>query len=287
MNKITSVSYAGNPKDYTAMFITNKVSHLLENLRGHVGCLVFVETGMKISEDLLRLHEFCFSDHPQRKYAEFANQIAKEREEKNRARKYTLTDGGYYIGENVTIGEDSIIEPGAFIGHDVVIGKQARIFFGAVVKNAIVNDNFVACAGCKIGMPGFTMSKDAAGNNIRIPTLGGVIIGDNVEIGVNTNISCGSCGNTIIEDNVKIDTLVHVAHDVHIHKNAEIPAGVIIGGFSDIGENVFVGVNSSIKNRTSVGDNAYLGMGTVVIRNVPANTTVVGNPARPLIKEQK
>lgn len=287
MGTINSVSYAGNPKDYTAMFITNKVSYLIENLRDHVGCLVFVETGMQIPRDILAKHEFIFSDYPQREYAKFAIELQHQRDCFEQSRRYSISPEGFFLGENARVGKDAYIEPTAIIGHDVVIGDNAVISAGTVIKNAIIGDNFIACAGCKIGMPGFTMAKDDFGNNIRIPTLGKVEIGDHVEVGVNTNISCGSGGNTIIEDYVKLDALVHVGHDVHIHKNAEIPAGVILGGYSDIGENVFIGINSAVRNRKSIGSNAYIGMGTVVNKNVDEGIIAVGNPVRKLEKESR
>ena len=283
--KVNGVSYAGNPKDHTAMFITKKVEHLVKNLSDVSGCLVFIEENVVVPKEIFEKHKFIRSDNPQGDYAEYVNKIYNERLRIERGKKYTYSSGMFVIGENVTIGKNAYIEPGAFIGHDCIIGDNAVIKANAVIKQATIGDNFVACEGCTIGMFGFTMAKDSCDNNVRIPTLGKVKIGNNVEVGTNTNISCGSSGDTIIEDNVKIDTLVHVAHDVHIHKNAEIPAGVILGGYSDIGENVFIGINSAVRNRKIVGDDAYIGMGTVVTKNVEAGTTVVGNPARELKKK--
>lgn len=285
--KVTRVSYAGKPASNTAMYITKKVEHLVENLRDVSGCLVFIEENVIVPDDIFEKHQFVRTDNPQAAYAEYVNAIAGEKTAQEKERKYTLTDGYYYLGENVTIGKNAYIEPGVLIGHDVVIGDNAIIKANAVIKEAVIGDDFVACEGCKIGMFGFTMAKDNNGNNMRIPTLGKVEIGNHVEVGVNANISCGSGGNTIIEDYVKLDALVHVGHDVHIHKNAEIPAGVILGGYSDIGENVFIGINSAVRNRKTVGANAYIGMGTVVNKNVDGGIVAVGNPVRKLEKKEK
>lgn len=284
--KVNGVSYAGNPKDHTAMFITNKVSHLLNNLYGHVGCLLFVETGMKIPDDLLELHEFRFSGNPQREYAEFANQIAKEREERNRIRKYTLTDGGYYIGENVSIGEGAVIEPGVVIGHDVIIGKNAKLKYGVKIRDAIIGDDFTASEGAVIGTDGFTMINDEKGNKLRIESLGKVLIGNHVEIGALTSIERGTGGTTELRDYAKIDTNVLIGHDSVIGKNAEIVGGTSIGGFVSIGDNTFLGLGVSVKNRTKIGNNVIVGMGATVIKAVPDYVTVVGNPAHQLIKEK-
>ena len=136
-----------------------------------------------------------------------------------------------------------------------------------------------------IGANGFTMATDRNGNKLRIPTLGGVRIGNHVEVGAHDGISCGSSGNTIIEDYVKLDALVHIGHDVHLEKNVEITAGVIIGGFCTLGEEAYAGINSCLRNRRTIGSNVTIGMGTTVIRDIPANTTVVGNPARELKKD--
>ena len=72
-----------------------------------------------------------------------------------------------------------------------------------------------------------------------------------MEIGAYDNISAGCCGDTIIEDYAKLDVLIHIGHEAHIHKNVELIAGTIVGGFADIGDNAYVGMNSSIRNRIS------------------------------------
>lgn len=281
---INSASYIGRPVNNTAMYITKKVEHLLSNLYNADQCLVFCENTIEIPSELCNKHYFVKTTNPQLDYSKYVNKLACEIEQRKKNRKYTLCEGGYYIGENVKIGSNAIIEPFCLIDHDVVIGDNARIFSGAKIKNAVIGDNFIANENAVIGTYGFTIAKDENGNNVRIPTLGKIIIGNNVEVGMLANISVGSGGNTIINDFVKIDAFVHIAHDVNIHKNAEIPAGVIVGGFDTIGENVFIGINSALRNRITIGENSIIGMGSVVTKNISANTTVAGNPAKPFNK---
>ena len=241
---VEGVSYIGAPRTNTAMFVTCKVGHLIQNLSGIAGCLVFAETGIEVPKEISENNSIIFTDLPQYDYAVFVRQFAEMRFERERKRKYIFTENGYYIGENVKIGENAYIEPGVFIGHDVIIGKNARILSGTVIKNAVIGDNFFANEKAVIGTSGFTMTVDRQGNKMRIPTLGKVIIGNFVEIGTQANISCGSGGDTIIDDHVKIDALVQIGHDAHLMKNIEITAGVILGGFVNIGENAYIGINA-------------------------------------------
>lgn len=277
---IDGLSYIGAPKSNTAMFITNKAAGLLMALKNVKGCLVFAETGMDVPNDLIERHVFIFSERPQYEYAKLATKIAKQQFEKERKKQCMLVPEGYYVTEDVLIPEDAYIEPGCIIGPSVEIGKNARILAGSIIKNAVIGDNFYCNQGAVIGSNGFTMAEDENGVKVRIPTLGRVVIGNNVEIGSNDNISCGSAGDTVICDSVKLDALVSVAHDNYIGKNAEIAAGAILGGFVKIGENTFIGLNATIRNRIVIGDNVYVSMGAAVMKAVDDNCKVGGNPAR-------
>lgn len=282
--EISGVSYIGNPKPNTAMFVTKKVKHLVHNLQGVSHCLIFVESGMAVDASLQSSNQFIFSDNPQSEYAKFVSELYHRRQAIERKREYTLQPGGYYIGENVTIGTNAYIEPQCIIGHDVVVGQNATILCGTVIKNSIIGDDFLANEYAVIGAFGFTMTEDKHQNKFRIPTLGKVIIGNHVEIGAHDNISCGTGDSTIIEDYVKIDALVHIGHDAHLGKNVEITAGSIVGGFARLDNNVYLGINSTVKNRIVLGGNSVIGMGSNVTKNVEADITVTGNPARPFIK---
>jgi len=130
-----------------------------------------------------------------------------------------------------------------------------------------------------IGGIGFGFAKDGD-KWIRMPHQGKVIIGDNVEIGSNCTIDRGCLDNTVIGNGVKIDNLCHIAHSCKIGDNTIITAGVIFSGSVTVGKNVWIAPNSTIRTRVTIGDNAFIGIGSNVVKDVPEGTTVYGNPAR-------
>lgn len=175
-----------------------------------------------------------------------------------------------HIGPNVcigksVIGERTIIEGNCYIYDNVVIGKDCHIQPNST-----------------IGSSGFGYVKDEKNIPIRVPHFGGVLIGDNVDIGASTCIDRGTLGNTIIGDNVKIDNLVHVAHNVKVGQGSYLIANSMIGGSTDIGENVWIAPSSSLINKISIADNSVIGMSAVVTKDVVEEGTYAGFPARPL-----
>lgn len=281
---ITGASYIGAPRSNTAMFVTKKVGHLIKALNSVTQCLVFAEEGLDVTDEILRDHCFVFSKNPQCAYAHFTETFFTEEERAHSMAGYRVTSDGAYISNTAKIGDNAIIEPGVVIGPDVTIGDRARIYAGAVIKNAEIGNDVIINEKAVIGANGFTMANDENGDKIRIYSLGKVVIGNQVEIGAHDNVSRGSGGNTIIEDNVKIDALIHIGHDVHLHKNVEITAGAVVGGFVDAKDGAYIGINSVIRNRVTLGANCFIGMGATVTKSVADGITVVGNPAKPFVK---
>jgi len=114
----------------------------------------------------------------------------------------------------------------------------------------------------------------------RFPHIGGIVFGEEVEIGSCTTIDRGSLGDTVIGSYVKIDNGVHVGHNAVVGDRSILTAHCIIGGSASIGEDCWIGLGAIIKNQIKVGDGATVGMGAIVVKDVPAGVTVVGNPAR-------
>ena len=168
-----------------------------------------------------------------------------------------------HIGKNVVIGENSIISDNVIIYGNVHIGK-----------NVLINPNTV------IGKEGFGFERDEDGMLIRFPHIGGVRIDDNVEIGSNATVDRGTLNDTIIGSGSKIDSHVHVGHNVKIGKNCIIVSNTLIGGSCTIGENVRISLTVTLREGIKIGNNSLIGMGSVVTRNVPEHVVAYGNPSK-------
>lgn len=172
------------------------------------------------------------------------------------------------------------IAPFAFIGK-AKIGKNTVICSGVrIYDSVIIGDNCYIKEGAVIGGPGFGYEIGEDGNHFRFPQIGGVIIGNNVDIGANTCVDRGALSDTIIEDYVKIDNLCHIAHNAHIGKNTMIVACSEVSGSCKIGEKVWVGPNSSVRDWKRVGNGSFVGMASNVVKDIPENEVWAGNPAK-------
>ncbi|OUS10325.1 UDP-3-O-(3-hydroxymyristoyl)glucosamine N-acyltransferase [Gammaproteobacteria bacterium 54_18_T64] len=158
------------------------------------------------------------------------------------------------IGEGVKIEAGASIGPGVSIGNNSVIGSATRLFSNVSIYHGVsIGRNVVIHSGTVIGADGFGFANEA-GKWIKIHQLGGVEIGDNVEIGACTTIDRGALGNTVIEDGVIIDNHVQIAHNVRIGENTAMAAYAGIAGSTTIGKNcVFAGQAGAVGHIT-VGD---------------------------------
>lgn len=176
------------------------------------------------------------------------------------------------------------IGPGVQIARGVSLADAVRIGPNTVIANTSIGPNTSVGANCTIGLPGFGYERDDDGSWFRMPHIGRVAIDRDVEIGSNTCIDRGTLGATSIAAGVKIDNLVHIAHNVVIGARSLIIANAMLGGSARIGADCWVAPSVSVLNQLSIGDNAVIGMGAVVIRNVDPSATIVGNPGKPLSK---
>jgi len=173
------------------------------------------------------------------------------------------------IGENVVVGADSSIGEYTELRPNVVIGSSVRIGSNCLVKSCSV-----------IGQEGFGISLDEEGNNLRIPHIGGVQIGNFVEIGALNTVCAGTIDPTIIEDHVKTDDHVHIGHNVYIGENCLVTACSEISGSVTIGRRSWLGPNCSVINGIEIGSGVFIGLAAVVIESLPDRAVAAGSPAR-------
>ena len=280
---VIGVSYAGNPQNNTALFIGKKVEKLVYNLHGKKDCLVFIDNGIDIPEDIEKSNLIVKCDNPQFEYTLFAKKFESLINDNNRKRRYLLSDAGYYVGEDVVIGDNCNISRNVFIDHDVIIGNNVIVKEGVKLTKCIIGDNTIISENVVIGSCAPNVAK-FNGINHLMPILGNVVIGKEVFIGVSVDIPASMASSTIVGDNSIIAANSSIGHDDHIGKNVIIASNVSIGGYVEIGDNVYIGLGATLKNRICIGNNGYIGMGSVVIRDVDNNAKVFGNPAKRLLK---
>lgn len=180
------------------------------------------------------------------------------------------------IGKNCSIGNNVYIGAYTVIGDNVVIGDNTIINNHVVIYNGVkIGKNCYIKSGSIIGEDGFGFDFDEK-VPIRIPHIGGVVIGDNVEIGSKCTINRGTIGNTIINRNVKIDDQVHIAHNCIIGENTIITACAEISGSVKIGKNCWIAPNTSIIQKVVIGDNVKIGIGCTVVSDIPSGKTIMG-----------
>jgi len=170
---------------------------------------------------------------------------------------------GAVIENGVTIGEGTVIGPNAVVRSGARIGRHCEIKSGAVICDS-----------------GFGFERDRQNRPIRMVHLGGVRIGDHVEVGALTTVVQGALADTVIEDHVKINDHVHIAHNCHIGEGTIIGGSAYLSGSIRVGRNCWISPNCSIRQKLTIGEEAIVGIGAVVVRNVEARSTVYGNPAR-------
>jgi len=200
-----------------------------------------------------------------------------------------LKDSGYLVRKKIEchIDNTAMIHPSAQIEEYVSIGKNSIIEANVTIHSgSYIGENTVIRANSVIGAQGFGFEKDLDQSWLRFMHLGGLVIGNNVEIGSLNSICIGTLSNTIIEDGVKTDNLVHIAHNCRVGQNSVVTACAELSGGVKVGKNVWIGPNSCILQKIKIGDSAMVGIGSVVTKNVDDGCTVAGNPAR-LLKISK
>jgi len=186
-----------------------------------------------------------------------------------------VIETGVEIGKNCQIAANAVIGAGCVLGEGSIVGANASLTFCRIGGRAIIH------AGVRIGEDGFGFAMGAQGH-LKVPQLGRVIIGDDVEIGSNTTIDRGTGPDTTIGNGVKIDNLVQIAHNVEVGDNCIIVSQVGISGSTKIGDFAILAGQVGITGHLTIGPGAKIAAQSGVMRNVDPGASVAGSPARPI-----
>ncbi|MDR1311725.1 MAG: UDP-3-O-(3-hydroxymyristoyl)glucosamine N-acyltransferase [Burkholderiaceae bacterium] len=190
--------------------------------------------------------------------------------------------GSARIGPHVTveahaeIGENCVIDAGCFIGKNARIGAetrlQARVVFHA---GCVIGARGEIRSGAVIGSEGFGFANDK-GVWVKIPQTGGVVIGDDVQIGANTTIDRGTLSDTIIEDGVKLDNQIQIGHNCRVGAHSAMAGCVGVAGSAIFGRHVTIGGAAMIGGHLTIADGVHVSASSVVQSSIPEKGAYTG-----------
>lgn len=185
------------------------------------------------------------------------------------------------IEPGVVIGAGTVLEAGCYVGRESVIGTDCLLRVHAIVRERVkIGDRVILNEAAVIGGDGFGNYRDG-GEWKKIPHIGTVELGDDVEVGANTAVDRARFGKTVIGRGAKIDNLVQVAHNVEVGEDVAMAAQVGVSGSTKIGANAILGGQVGLAGHLKVGEGAVVGAQAGVTKNVPPETYVTGYPAMP------
>lgn len=186
-----------------------------------------------------------------------------------------------YIEKDASIGDQVMIYPGTFVGKGSLIGDHSIIYPNVTIREGCrIGRRVIIHSGAVIGSDGFGFVPHK-GRHHKIPQVGGVIIGDDVEIGANTTIDRATIGNTVIRRGTKIDNLVQIAHNVSVGEDCLFAAQSGIAGSTQIGSHVTLAGQAGITGHIRIGDQVTVAGQAGVTKDVKEGQTVSGMPALP------
>jgi UDP-3-O-[3-hydroxymyristoyl] glucosamine N-acyltransferase len=191
------------------------------------------------------------------------------------------------VDAGATIGAGTAICAGSYIGRDSFVGEDCIIYPNVTVRERVtIGDRVIIHPNAVLGSDGFGFAT-AEGVHHKVPQIGTVVVGDDVEIGAGTTIDRGTMGATVIGDGCKIDNLVQIAHNVTLGKGTILAAQVGIAGSTKVGEYVVMGGQVGLVGHIEVGDRVQIGAKSGIPKSIPPGEIWFGYPARPIMDTKR
>ncbi len=286
IENVCSIDSAG--KNDICFFYDKKNKQLAQKIKAKA-CITTEELAPLVPQNVITL----ISDNPKKAFIELVTAfyqehkpVAKVENDANIAPTAKIGKGcyvghGVVIEDNVEIGDNCIIEANAVIARGCKIGNNCRIGNNASIAYCLMGNDCYIYTGARIGQDGFGFSV-IDGRHQRIPQIGRVIIGNDVEIGANSCVDRGALDDTIIGNGTRVDNLVQIAHNDKIGNCCILVSMTGIAGSCTLGDYVVCGGQVGLADHVNIGSGAQIGAQSGVIRDIEPGAIMMGTPTVPL-----
>lgn len=174
-----------------------------------------------------------------------------------------------YVGPDCTIGENVVISPGCVVGAGVTLGADTVLNPNVTIyRDCVLGERCIIHSGTVIGGDGFGYARERDGAWVKIPQIGRVVIGDDVEIGTNTCVDRGALGDTVISRGVKLDNMVQISHNVRLGEHTAMAGASGVAGSGKVGARVMIGGQSGVNGHIEVADDTVILSRTLVSKTI-------------------
>jgi len=184
-----------------------------------------------------------------------------------------------FVGARATVGQGTTLFPGVYVGEDCVVGQDCTLYPNSVLMAAtVLGDRVIIHAGTVLGSDGYGYAQSPAGH-VKVPQVGVVVVGNDVEIGANATVDRAALDATRIGDGTKIDNLAQIAHNVQIGKHCLIIAQAGIAGSAKLGNGVVLAGQVGVRDNISLGDGVQVSAQSGVGEDLPPGSLAGGSPS--------